>query len=156
MHKVTLLLAMLFMMNKTGTTAQSPPELTGRLNIEQLQSEPLKTWFVKPANPVVPDSGLLKDDYSRHKALLVLGTWCEDSHRYVPEILDYLSRLPGFNHIQIFAVGRDKHCPECPPGVNPERIPLLVLYRNQTELGRLVEQPPVTVKAFLDATLRQP
>lgn len=104
----------------------------------------------------MPDSALMQLNHSSLKVYLIMGTWCEDSHRYVPEILDYLGRLPGFSHLEIYAVGRDKQCPECPQAVKPQRIPLLVVYRNGIELGRMEEQPPATIKSFLDTTLSRP
>lgn len=157
MYKGTWILGLISLMKTTqAIIAQSPPEITGRLSLEQLRSEALNTWFAKPKSLVMPDSALLRQDHSHLKAVLVLGTWCEDSHRYVPEIIDYLSRLPGFSRLDIYAVGRDKLCPECPPNARPDRIPLLVINRNDVELGRMVEQPPGTVKAFLDTTLLRP
>lgn len=156
MHKITLISGLLSVMCISKNNAQTAPEFTGRLSPEQLFSEPLKTWFVKPERSVMPDSALMQKNHDDLKAFLVLGTWCDDSHRYVPEILDYLSHLPGFKDLEIYAVGRDKQCSACPEAVKPERIPLLVLYRNGEEIGRMAEGPPSTVKSFLDATLSRP
>lgn len=134
---------------------QNPPEWTGPLSVDQLKKPPLNTWFKPLESPKELEGDWRSKDFSALRVVLILGTWCDDSHRYVPEILHFLEPLPGFAGPEIFAVGRDKTCPFCPEGIRPEHIPLVVVYFKNQELGRMVEQPEVSVKDFFEKILNR-
>lgn len=110
-------------------------------------------WFKALAPPVCAADSVARRKGQGLRALIVLGTWCDDSHVVVPQVLDYLTHLPETADLQLYAVGRDKNCAHCPEGVKPERVPWVVLFRGNEELCRFQEYPPGGVKEFLDRCL---
>jgi len=155
-YKITILNIVFFSnLLNLRLNAQSPSIYIGRINSQFLKESPYNEWFKKPLFPIIPDSSVqYNKDFNRYKALLVLGTWCEDSHQYVPEILEYFDNLKGFNNLETFCVDRDKICSQCPTDIKVQKIPLLIILKDNIEIARMEESPPKNVKHFLDNTLR--
>ncbi|MCS6980709.1 MAG: hypothetical protein N2110_03110 [Flavobacteriales bacterium] len=133
--------------------AQKPPEYVGRLGVEEVFRPPYENWFKVPDPPVRPADSVAHHKGQGLRAIIVLGTWCDDSHVVVPQVLDYLTHLADMADLELYAVGRDKNCSHCPKGVKPERVPWVVLFRGEEELCQFQEYPPGGVKVFLDRCL---
>jgi hypothetical protein len=82
------------------------------------------------------------------KITIVMGTWCSDSRRVVPKflrVLDYL-KFPDCN-VSILAIGRNKKGgSKETDGMNIELIPTIIFYRDNLEIGRIVESPKETIE----------
>jgi cyclophilin family peptidyl-prolyl cis-trans isomerase len=77
---------------------------------------------------------------------VVLGTWCSDSQREVPKLLkisDLIEAQYGVTlPISYVAVSRAKSEPaELVAGRNIEKVATFIYYRDDAELGRIVETP---------------
>jgi len=75
-----------------------------------------------------------------------LGTWCSDSQREVPKflkIVDELKTKYGKDlAVSFVAVDRAKQMPEALlAGKSIEKVATFIVYRNDVELGRIVEKP---------------
>jgi dipeptidyl aminopeptidase/acylaminoacyl peptidase len=113
-----------------------------------------------------PDEALLGDLAGRLEGIeivLVLGTWCSDSHREVPRLWKVLDSI-GFSYdaMKIFAVERAKPAPEAalPQELvdwsmnvrafyGTERVETIIVSRNGAELGRIVEAPATSIESDL-------
>lgn len=72
-----------------------------------------------------------------------LGLWCPDSRNNVPPFLKILDRLDARVPVRYFALERkasrdDKYYFE---EKKVERVPTFIVYRNDEEIGRIVENP---------------
>ncbi|MFA4948351.1 MAG: prolyl oligopeptidase family serine peptidase, partial [Candidatus Krumholzibacteriia bacterium] len=113
-----------------------------------------------------PDEAILGDLGGRLEGIeivLVLGTWCSDSHREVPRLWKVLDSI-GFSPdaLKTFAVERAKAASEA---TLPQElvdwsknvrdyyaikaVESIIVYRNGVELGRFVEAPTKSIEADL-------
>lgn len=88
---------------------------------------------------------LLDRNYS---IIVVLGTWCQDSQEQVPRfyrILDAL-KFPA-EMISIICVDGNKTGGDVDiSGLNIEKVPTFIFYRNGEEVGRITETPENTLE----------
>lgn len=73
---------------------------------------------------------------------VVFGSWCSDSHMWVPMFLSIMDSTVLAHKIGFIAV------PESPgwreqltPGLDIKRVPTFVFYHDGKEIGRIVEEP---------------
>jgi dipeptidyl aminopeptidase/acylaminoacyl peptidase len=113
-----------------------------------------------------PDATILGDLAGRLggiEIVLVLGTWCSDSHQQVPRLWKVLDSA-GFSYdaMKTFAVERAKAASEA---ALPQElidwsknvrdyyaikaVESVIVYRNGVELGRFVEAPAKSIEAYL-------
>lgn len=77
------------------------------------------------------------------------GTWCSDSRRDVPAFLKIINSDKTLSSMpyKLFAVDRSKHTPDglaVKRGI--ERVATFIFYKNETEIGRIVEFPDDTIE----------
>ena len=127
--------------------------LLGKSKREKLQEEPFAKWFNQNYSDYKIDSvsaNALRSQLRNKRFLIFMGTWCGDSRQEVPRIykvLDYCgvpaSRIQLI-HVNIYdsvykqSPGREEK------GLNIHRVPDLLVYEGQTELGRVVEKPLIS------------
>ncbi len=77
------------------------------------------------------------------EVLIVLGTWCHDSQTQVPRFLKYFDEA-GFKEDQLTMIGVDRSKTAGDVDIsslNIERVPTFIFYRDNKELGRIIETP---------------
>jgi len=136
--------------NPPHTAVRIPDEgtvmLVGTASLDSLQTEPFDSWYEVNRNEYQPNpeivarlKPLLKDVH----ILLLMATWCKDSKREVPrfvKILEEAGYPPG--SVEMIAVNREKTTPEqFEGGLELLQVPTFIFYRNDEELGRIVEFP---------------
>jgi thiol-disulfide isomerase/thioredoxin len=134
--------------------------LIGRCKREGLQMEPFKTFFEENYNKYTSDENItkqLKKKMSDVKILIVMGTWCGDSKEQVPAFYKILDDIKFSDaHIEIIAVDRKKTGGVVDvSGLNIERVPTFIFYRNYREIGRIVEKPSSTLEKNMLLILSQ-
>jgi thiol-disulfide isomerase/thioredoxin len=134
--------------------------LIGRCNREGLQMEPFKPFFEENYNKYTSDENItkqLKKKMNDVKILIVLGTWCGDSKEQVPAFFKILDSVKFSDaHVEIIAVDRKKAGGDVDvSGLNIERVPTFVFYRNDREIGRIVEKPNSTLEKSMLLILSQ-
>jgi len=93
----------------------------------------------------------LSEQLSACRLLVFLGTWCEDSHRMIPQ----LYRVLGDVHyppekITLYAVDREKKAGNGEEQVyHITNVPTVIVLRNGTEAGRITEIVDQSVEADL-------
>lgn len=77
------------------------------------------------------------------KITVVMATWCGDSKEWVPRFYKIMDELDfPFKKLTLICVDRSKKA----PGTNVddlkiELVPTFIFYRNDVELGRIIETP---------------
>jgi len=121
--------------------------LFGNGNREVLKKEPFMTWYENEYKGYNVDVETLDevtyDELKNVSIQIILGTWCPDSRREVPrfyKIMDHLN-FPE-EKIILIGVNRNKKAPlKDYQNLQIERVPTFIVYKNQNEIGRIVELP---------------
>ena len=103
----------------------------------------------KPNDTVVTQ---LKNRIGDLRCVIILGTWCGDSKEQVPRFLKIIDQTGAkFDKLEIFCVDRTKEAPgmEIKTTYNIEKVPTFIFYRNDTEIGRIIETPKATLEKDL-------
>ncbi len=129
--------------------------LLGRVTLVGLNDTLCADWFKPEFKDYKIDASILsllkKKDISELKMILVLGTWCHDSHIQVPRMLKLLEAIKfPMSSLEIFAMDTHKKAPGIDiKGIDVKLVPTLIIYKGEKELGRIVESPKVSIEADL-------
>ena len=85
----------------------------------------------------------IKSGFEDLEIKLVMGTWCSDSRREVPRFYKILDEMeyPSEN-ISLINVNREKvGLADEVDGLEIHFVPTFIFYRNNEEIGRIVEMP---------------
>jgi hypothetical protein len=88
---------------------------------------------------------------------IVLGTWCHDSQEQVPRFFRILDEI-DFNPDKLTMIGvdRDKTGGEVDISeLDIKRVPTFIFYRDNKELGRIIETPMISLEEDLMTIIRQ-
>lgn len=134
------------------------PMLLGYCNREAFSDSSFSWWYNSEYNMYELDTTALKEDADKLIGVdieIVMGTWCSDSRREVPRfynILDYL-HYPT-DKIKLLMVGRDKKgISNETDGLNIEKVPTIIFYKDSEELGRIIEVPVVSLEKDMNKIL---
>ena len=97
----------------------------------------------------------IEEKLSGIKIKIVFGTWCSDSRREVPRFMKMLDTL-NFNpdSLKMICVNRQKKAEGTEVGdLNILFVPSFIIYKNDEELGRIIEEPDKTLEEDLKAIL---
>jgi thiol-disulfide isomerase/thioredoxin len=91
--------------------------------------------------PDAAATGALRSKLVDYQMVIFLGTWCEDSHKLIPELYRVLqSANYPLDELQLYALDRDKK------GKNGEElpyhitnVPTIILLKDNKEIGRITE-----------------
>ncbi|NLG50665.1 MAG: hypothetical protein GX552_11190 [Chloroflexi bacterium] len=132
----------------TPTPQPKPTPLTGELTADTLKTH--DGWAETMAEAYTPDAAALeviRGQAQEFQVLVFLGTWCPDSVREVPRLLQIAQQagipeerltLIGLDYTKVDAEGQTEQW-----GV--EYVPTIILLDEQgQELGRIVERPSET------------
>jgi thiol-disulfide isomerase/thioredoxin len=134
--------------------------LLGYFNQGQLKKEPHSEWFFKgydayQFNTEAMNSlaGISKDGLA---IKIVMGTWCPDSRREVPRFMKVLDSWK-FPADMITFVGVD-NAKLSPVGdfevLDIVRVPTFIIYKNNVEAGRIIENPVTSLEQDIVNILR--
>ncbi len=120
--------------------------LLGKANRKGLQMDAFKSWF----SPGYEDYKVDSETLEKLKPLLkdvtitvFMGTWCEDSQRETPHFYKILDAA-NFDEskLTLITVSEEKTTPQgFEKGKNITNVPTIIFYKNDKELGRIVEYP---------------
>jgi len=126
--------------------------LLGYFNPVQMKPEPHSIWFYKQYDSYQPDTLTINKlkNLSREGLVIkiVMGTWCPDSRREVPRFMRILD-VWQFPFTQVTFIGVDDS-KLSPVGeydkLNIERVPTFIIYKNNVEAGRIIENPETSLE----------
>ena len=126
--------------------------LLGYFNPGQLKQEPHSHWFYKGYDeyPVNSETiqGLKDIGMDGLTIKIVLGTWCPDSRREVPRFMKVLDtwKFPsgkltfiGVDNGKLSPIGEYEQ-------LEIHRVPTFIIYRNNIEAGRIIENPVTSLE----------
>lgn len=145
-------------------SSNGEPMLLGHCDISFLKQGSYKNWYQSGYDVYTPDSliisqliGLLKGK----QIDIFLGTWCGDSRREVPRMMKMLEQ-GGVDQLQIrliFVSNESNSYKQSPQheeaGKNILRVPTLIVYEEEKEIGRIIEYPVVSLEKDLLSILRR-
>lgn len=103
------------------------------------------SWYKSNSDLYVPTRELINriDSLgSGDSVVVVFGSWCPDSHMWVPVFLNIADSTNLSRNIKFIAVPRSKvEQTRLTPGLDIEKVPTFIFYRGGKELGRIVETP---------------
>lgn len=150
--------------NNISKDNSGKPMLLGTVSRSALEKKPFNEWFDKNyADYKVNDSiaNLVNPLLQNKTIVLFMGTWCGDSRREIPRMYKILDAA-GIKSSQVKLVMVDNHdstYKQSPQheerGLNIHRVPDLLVYDEDKELGRIVESPVVSLERDLLSILRQ-
>ncbi|MGO3182313.1 MAG: thioredoxin family protein [Aequorivita sp.] len=132
--------------------------LIGKSNRTGLEMDAFKDWFDPGYENYKPDpetfeklKPLIKDVF----IVVFMGTWCSDSQRDVPHLYKILDDASfDESKLTLINVSEDKTTPE---GFENEydvfNVPTIIFYKNEKELGRIVEYSIGTLEEDMLAIL---
>lgn len=126
--------------------------LLGYFTYGQMTREPHSAWFMKGFDEyqlnTAPLEKLLeipKDDLT---IKIVMGSWCPDSRREVPRFMRILDKWQ-FPIAKVTFIGVD-NAKLSPVGeyttLGIERVPTFIVYKNNMEAGRIIENPKTSLE----------
>ena len=166
--KLTLLFALLFTLfactssqtdNRDASNSRFEQHMdnSGPMTIEELQSQ-YPVFAVKRENMLNQDAvGQLNAVTKPIQVIAFLGTWCHDSQREIPRLIQLKKALNNPNiQVQLIALDRKKSDNEgLAEKAKIEYTPTIVVYHNQEELGRIVERTVEPIEIELLNIIKQ-
>ena len=118
----------------------------GKANRKGLQMDAFKDWFGPGYENYKVDGETLEKIKPLLKDVSItvfMGTWCEDSQRETPHFYKILDEA-GYSEskLTLITVSDEKTTPQgFENGKNITNVPTFIFYKNEKELGRIVEYP---------------
>lgn len=139
--------------NQSGNTI-----LAGHGSISILQTMPYKEWFDKQYNSYTVDSStvqLLAPRLANKTIEVFLGSWCGDSKRETPRLIKIL-QAAHFDTSRlklVFVDNSTKTYKQSPQheeaGKLIHHVPTIIVYNNNGEMGRIIENPVISLEKDL-------
>lgn len=116
-------------------------DASGPMTIEELQSQ-YPVFAVKRGNTLNQRAiEQLNEVTTPTQIIAFLGTWCHDSQREIPRLIQLKKALNNPNlQLQLIALDRQKSDSDgLAKKAKIKYTPTIIVYQNQEELGRIVE-----------------
>ncbi len=130
--------------------------LLGQWPKEKMITDTAYGWFVKNYENYkidTPTALQLKPLLTGKHVEIFLGTWCGDSKREVPRMVKMLDFTGVTDYKIVFVSNHESVYKQSPggeeKGKNIFRVPDLLVYENNKEMGRIVESPVVSLEKDL-------
>jgi len=129
--------------------------ILGYFKPDQLTHYPYSTWYVKGIDDYQIKTEALnklleinKDDLL---IKIIMGVWCPDSRREVPRFMRVMDAW-HFPVEKLIFIGVDD-AKQSPVGeftsLDIQRVPTFILYKNNIEAGRIIENPKTSLEQDL-------
>jgi thiol-disulfide isomerase/thioredoxin len=157
--KIFVLGFLLTLLHQPLTAQQVTPDLLGVCSLAQLEKEPYADWYQPNFKGYLPNdqviSDLKKANPSQYTLKIFFGSWCGDTKRELPRMAKILENL-SFPQKNLVLIGVDNSTEEYKQspqreeaGLNIYRVPTFIIYKNNKEVGRIVEYPTETLERDL-------
>jgi thiol-disulfide isomerase/thioredoxin len=126
--------------------------LLGYFKVDRLTQTPHSAWYIQGYDDYQINSEavnkLLDIGNNNLKIKIIMGTWCPDSRREVPEFIRILDiwRFP-MTQVAFIGVDNAKHSQVSEyESLDIQRVPTFILYKNNIEAGRIIENPVTSLE----------
>ncbi len=118
--------------------------MIGNVKKTDFLKQPFETWYKQEYKDYKTDSTTIDSvNLNDIEIKILFGSWCSDSRREVPrflKILDYKNY--DYNELKIIGLDRNKEAPSYKNNtLNIEYVPTFVFFKNNKEIGRIIESP---------------
>ncbi|MEZ4888938.1 MAG: thioredoxin family protein [Chitinophagales bacterium] len=125
--------------------------LIGKVNREGFMKENYNDWFQASYNEYEVDEttlAVLQGKLENVEVKVFMGTWCPDSQREVPHFYKILDDLQfDENQLTVISMDKYKETPEeYETGLDIQRVPTIIFYKGDQEMGRIVESPNISLE----------
>lgn len=139
-------------MNEPNAVLDEEGNLVGIANKDYFLVEPFNDWFdYNYEDYAVNDETInsLKPLLENITVKAFMGTWCSDSQEQVPVFYKVFDAAEfDYDNMVLITVNEDKKTPDnLQEGLDIERVPTFIFYKNGIEIGRFVEYPRESVEA---------
>ena len=135
-------------------SANGSQVFNGVLTLGDLNGELTFDWMKKGFSEYKPNdkiTPLLKDNLSKYNLIVFLGTWCDDSHYWVPKLAKLLAEINyPENQLSMYGVDRAKTTKgheNVQYGIT--FVPTIIVLKDGIEAGRITESPHNGLEADL-------
>lgn len=119
------------------------------------------SWFEPEYQSYMVDDSIIwtidMDLLSTCNIVVVLGTWCSDSQREIPrlyKIIDYI-QFPEDN-LKLICIDRLKNAEGTEvTDLDIQLVPTIIFFQGDTEIGRIIESPEVSLESDIARILKQ-
>jgi hypothetical protein len=140
---------------KAQTTEEDYP--TGKINRSIFFNKTNKEVYEPEYERYSPDAEaikFLKTKKGKFQIKMVMGFWCDDSKLHVPQLIKTLDEAKwdteDNEQLKIFGVDKNKEAGfEGFKSLNIVKVPTIIVYYNDREIGRMEETPKITVEQDL-------
>ncbi|MBU2445663.1 MAG: thioredoxin family protein [Bacteroidetes bacterium] len=137
--------------NITVDERSGKPMLIGLCTSEILIADTSFSWWFESEydNYEPEDSSIKEINLKDVQIVIVMGTWCGDTRKQLPRFLKILDQVSfDLKNLTMYAVDRKKKA----EGIDIdyyviERVPTFIFYKNDSELGRIIETPKASLEA---------
>jgi thiol-disulfide isomerase/thioredoxin len=126
--------------------------LLGYFNLDRLTRSPYSEWYIKGYDEYQPENEVVKKlqnaGIDNLQIKIVMGTWCPDSRREVPKFMRVLDvwKFP-LSRVNFIGVDNSKLSPVAEyDSLHIERVPTFIIYKNNIEAGRIIENPVTSLE----------
>ena len=116
----------------------------GSIELEDLTNEPSFTWMKQGFEQYQPNpqyNSLLSEQLPRYNLIVFLGTWCDDSHYWIPKLVKLLTTINyPMQQLTLYGVSRSKttnNGAEAPYHIT--FVPTIIVMKDNKEAGRITE-----------------
>lgn len=125
--------------------------LFGEIYEEDFKDPDFAFWYDAEYGEYTVDSvtiNNINEELKNIEIVLVMGTWCHDSHREVPRFLKILKNADyDFTKLIMYAVDGNKDAGiEDFGNFDIKFVPTFIFYDNHAEIGRIIEAPENTLE----------
>lgn len=149
---ILFLLSLSYLSCDTYLSGDGEKHLCGAFELDALLSDSLYAeWYLESYNEyqIKQDIRELSDKLKDVKVEIYLGTWCEDSKEWVPKFIKLWDKLnldrKQLDFIALYDKSIFKKSKKGPNGEEKGkqifRVPTFIFYKNDIELGRIIESP---------------
>ena len=124
----------------------------GYFTPDRIRSAPHSEWYFTGYDQYSPDPDVVNQltaiPGDNIKIKIVLGTWCPDSRREVPRFMKIIDILKfPLESITFIGVDDAKLSPVAEySGLDIQRVPTFIIYKNNIEAGRIIENPVTSLE----------
>ena len=133
--------------NSTTDHHEKPHEnLVGAIDKFALLETPYRSWYKKNYSSYLPDKislEALAKTLNGIQVKVFMGTWCHDSQRELPRLYKILeSSNFDLSNLNLVSLNPAKKTPNgLEKGLNIQRTPTFIFFKDGVEIGRIVETP---------------
>ena len=148
-----------FILNAQTSDEEYP---TGKVDRDIFFSRTNRDIFEPEYEKYVPNADAIKylrSKKGKFKIRMVMGFWCDDSKVYVPRVIKALDEAKwdtdDDDQLKIYGVDKNKQAGfDGFKLLNIVKVPTIIVYYNEREIGRIEETPKVSVEEDLVAIMK--